>query len=328
MFVDEAEVILRAGHGGAGRVSFYKVWMRGPDGGNGGRGGDVYIKATTDLMALRQFTAKKTLSAENGEMGGKNKSSGKDGSDLEILMPVGTVLEEVNTGEVFELVEPDQIIRIAKGGLGGKGNTEFKSSRNTTPEYAQPGLPGERKEFKIHLKLIADFGLIGLPNAGKSSLLNELTAANVKTADYPFTTLEPNLGALNGKIVADIPGLIEGASEGKGLGIKFLKHIEKVSTLLHCIATDSDNALEDYQTVWKELESYKQSLKSSLGSDYSPIFKDRPEIILLTKSDLISEKQLKEKLKELKKLKKKIIPVSIHDWDSLENLKKELSKKS
>lgn len=312
MLIDEAEVILEAGHGGAGRVSFYKVWMKGPDGGNGGRGGSVFIKATTDLTALRSFTAKKSLSAENGEMGGKNKSSGKDGKDLEILMPVGTVLEETNTGEVFELTKPNEVILIAKGGLGGKGNTEFKSSRNTTPEYAQPGLPGEKKEFKIHLKLIADYGLIGLPNAGKSSLLNELTAANVKTAEYPFTTLEPNLGSLNGKILADIPGLIEGASTGKGLGIKFLKHIEKVATLLHCIAANAENTLEDYQTVWNELENY------------SEIFKGKPEVILLTKSDLVSEKKLKEKLKELKKLKIKIIPVSIHDWDSLENLKKEL----
>lgn len=344
MLIDEAEVILKAGHGGPGRVSFYKVWMKGPDGGNGGKGGDVYLKATSDLMALRQFTSKKILAAENGEMGGKNKSSGKDGKDIEVLMPVGTVLEDIRTGEVIELIEPDQRILICKGGLGGKGNTEFKSSRNTTPEYAQPGLPGEEKEFKIHLKLIADFGLIGLPNAGKSSLLNELTTANVKTADYPFTTLEPNLGSIklnvistsdgeeksltsNDKIshfvrgdkkrsliLADIPGLIEGASIGKGLGIKFLKHIEKVSILLHCIAADSEDLLGDYKTVWKELENYSES------------FKKKPEIILLTKSDLVTKEKLKEQLKLLKPLKKEVVPISIHDWDSLENLRNILSK--
>lgn len=248
-------------------------------------------------------------------MGGNFQKSGRDGRDLEIEMPVGTEIFDLNSEEIFELDSLGKRILICKGGLGGRGNYELRSSRNTTPEYAQDGLPGQERHLKIELKFIADFGLIGLPNAGKSSLLNELTNANVKVADYPFTTLEANLGMYNGKVIADIPGLIEGASAGKGLGIKFLKHIERVKLLLHCVPADSDDAIRDYQVVRKELEQY------------NPELLNKKEIIILTKTDLVGEDQIKQKIAKLKKLKEpacrqagEIIPVSIHDWDSLQNL--------
>lgn len=210
-------------------------------------------------------------------------------------------------------------ILICKGGLGGRGNFEMRSSKMTTPMYAQKGLSGEERFFKVELKFIADFGLIGLPNAGKSSLLNELTAANAKIADYPFTTLEPNLGVIKSlpagrQVIADIPGLIEGAAEGKGLGIKFLKHIEKVKLLLHVVPADSENIVKNYQVVRKELEKY------------NPELIEKPEMIILTKTDLVDKKQVKEKINKLKKFKKKVLPVSIHDWDSLKELEESLVK--
>jgi GTPase len=308
MLLDEVEIILKAGHGGPGKSSFNPGKKGGPNGGNGGKGGDIYITVTSDLSALNQFSKSKLKEAQNGEEGGIFKSSGKDGEDLEIKMPIGTELLDLRTEEKIELNDLNQRILICKGGLGGRGNFEFRSSTNTTPTYAQPGLRGQEREFKAELKFLADFGLIGLPNAGKSSLLNELTAANAKTADYPFTTLEPNLGVYNGKVIADIPGLIEGASGGKGLGIKFLKHIEKVDLLLHCIAGDSEDVLKDYKTVTAELESY------------NPEITKKKEIILLTKSDLIDKEELEKKIKTLKKLKKEVLPVSIHDFDSLQKL--------
>ncbi|MBI4038438.1 GTPase ObgE [Candidatus Daviesbacteria bacterium] len=305
MLVDEAEIIIKGGHGGPGRVSFRGKKGGGPDGGNGGYGGDVLVRVTSDIYALKQFLSKKVSKAEDGEKGGTGIRSGANGKDLILTMPVGTLLTDT-TGSKIELTKEGQEILLAKGGLGGRGNESFKSPSNTTPRYAQKGLPGQEKRLLLKLKLIADFGLIGLPNAGKSSLLNELTNANAKIGAYPFTTLEPNLGVLNGKVIADIPGLIEGAWEGKGLGHKFLQHIEKVKLLLHCISSESDDPARDYKIIREELKKF------------NPELLNKKEIILLTKSDLLETK--------FKKIGRKVvIPISIHNWDSIQALIKILS---
>ncbi len=308
MFIDEAVITLTGGHGGAGKMSFYRGRTSGPDGGNGGRGGDVYLVPTGDIMALSQFSSKKIFEAQNGGMGGSNKKTGANGSDLEIRLPVGSEITDLASNESFEITDPNQRILVCKGGKGGKGNFELKSPTLTTPRFAQKGLKGEKREFSVNLKLIADFGLIGLPNAGKSSLLNELTAANVKVGDYPFTTLEPNLGVLDGKVLADIPGLIEGASSGKGLGIKFLKHIERVKLLIHCVSSESEDILRDYEIVRDELKNF------------DPKMLKKKEIVVLTKADILSGEDLKRKLANLKKLSPKAMALSIYDLDSLEKL--------
>lgn len=311
MLIDEVEITVIAGKGGPGKVSFRTKKGAGPDGGDGGKGGDVFATITSDIYALNRFVSQNILKASDGKPGGANNKSGADGKDLILELSIGTVIS-YDDGTEIELNEPNQQILLAKGGLGGRGNSFFKSSLNTTPRYAQPGLKGEEKNLKLRLKLIADFGLIGLPNAGKSSLLNELTNANAKIGDYPFTTLEPNLGVVKGKVLADIPGLIEGASKGRGLGHKFLKHIEKVSLLLHCISSQSEDPLYDYKIVHQELEKYNPGLV------------EKEEIILLTKSDLVDKPKLAKHVKRLKRLKKKIIPISIYDWESLQILTKEL----
>lgn len=315
MLVDEAEVELISGHGGAGKVSFYMPPQKGPDGGNGGKGGDIYLRSSDSVSSLGYFTKHHKINADNGQAGQSNKKYGKAGLDLYLDVPVHTILTDKETGETFTLPKPGMTILICEGGKGGKGNFEFRSSRNTTPEYAQPGLYGQSRRVKIHIKLIADIGLIGLPNSGKSSLLNELTEANAKVGDYAFTTLEPNLGVMQlkgRKIIADIPGIIEGASTGKGLGIKFLKHIEKVKIMLHCIPCDSLDPLGEYATVRKELVAY------------NPYLARKKEIILLTKSDLVDDNGLEELKKELSVLEKPILAVSIYNYESLEELKKYL----
>lgn len=289
MFVDEVEVIFQAGNGHPGKASFYPGWKSGPDGGDGGSGGNIYITVTSDLTLLTQFMGVKKRYAENGQRGGSYRKSGRNGDDITIILPFGSILTDKDTGEVIELSDLQQKILICKGGKGGRGTYALRSPGNTTPLHGEPGQPGQRRNLKIVLKLIADYGLIGLPNAGKSSLLNALTSANVKVANYPFTTLEPNLGTMGGKVLADIPGLIEGASTGKGLGIKFLKHIEKVNLLLHCISAESDNLESDYNIVREELRKF------------NPKLTEKKEIILLTKSDIVSANVLEKKRKILVK---------------------------
>lgn len=298
MLIDTAEIIVRGGHGGAGMPSK----LKGPEGGNGGRGGDVYVKGSSNINLLNQFSEKDTFVAENGDMGARGNKTGKDGKDIEIFLPVGTSIYDKKTNKlILEINKIGERVLLCHGGKGGWGG-----------EIAQRGERGEERKLILSLKLIADFGLIGLPNAGKSSLLNELTNAKAITADYPFTTLEPNLGVFNGKVLADIPGLIEGASGGRGLGIAFLKHIEKVSTLLHCISCETQDVLKDYEIVRKELR------------DFKPELIEKPEMIILTKTDIVDRTHVKKLINTLKNESKKIVPVSIHDYQSLEKLKKVL----
>jgi GTP-binding protein len=309
MLIDTADVIFKGGNGGNGKVSFRKN-MKGPDGGNGGDGGNLFVVAKSDLKLLNQFTREDTFSAEKGIPGGSNQRHGKNGNDLEICLPVGTsIIERETNREIYDLTEEGQRICICKGGKGGLGNWEFRSSDNPVPRKAEPGKKGQIKELVLSLKLIADFGLIGLPNAGKSSLLNELTGAHEKIANYPFTTVAPALGVFNHMVLADIPGLIEGASNGRGLGIGFLKHIEKVKVLLHCISCESTDLLKDYQTVRNELGSF------------NPKLLEKKEIILLTKNDLVDPIYIKEAKKKLTGKSDQIVPVSINDWNSIESLK-------
>lgn len=314
MLIDEVEVVVKAGDGGAGIVAWNKPPLRGPSGGSGGKGGDVYAVAKDDLMLLRAFIFNKNITAANGKRGEINQRTGRDGEDVDIWLPSGSVITDLDTGEEWELNREGERIKLGKGGNGGRGNYELRSATLTTPKFAKQGGKGQERKLRVVLKLVADYGLIGLPNTGKSSLLNELTAAKAPVAQYPFTTLSPNLGVLNRKVIADIPGLIEGASKGKGLGIKFLKHIEKVGWLLHCIAADSEDIAKDYKTVKQELEQYSKELGR------------KPELILLTKSDLVEEKKLKQQVSKLKKLNPKIETVSIYDWERIESLKKVLEK--
>lgn len=315
MLIDDVIIKVQAGHGGKGGVYFNSNLMSlGPTGGRGGNGGSIYMEGISDLGALRQFRYKKEIVAENGENGKKKLNDGAAGEDIILKIPVGTVIHNLNGGSDKEITKVGEKILIAAGGFGGHGNYHFRSGKNTSPRQFQLGLPGEFFAFRLELKLIADVGLIGYPNAGKSSLLNELTAAKSKVANYPFTTLEPNLGVYYDLVLADIPGLIEGASFGKGLGIKFLRHVERTKILFHLISAESDDPLKDYYAVIKELMTYNEELLK------------KPEYIFLAKSDLIDEKRLKEKMADLKKAGKPVKAVSIHDSQSLDEVKKILNK--
>lgn len=314
MLVDDVTVSIKAGNGGNGAVSFRRnaqTAKGGPDGGNGGNGGNIYFEGTSDATLLQQFQYKKSLHAEDGIKGMYNNLYGRNGEDLIVKVPVGTRVTDVDTGWKTDIDSAKKVL-IARGGWGGKGNNEFKSATNQAPRFAEKGTEGEARKIRLELRLIADVGFIGLPNAGKSSLLKALTNANPKIGDYPFTTLEPNLGVLDGVILADIPGLIEGASKGKGLGIKFLKHIEKTRLLMHCIDVTTDDILRAYNTVRDEFSAYNESLLK------------KTEVILLTKVDLVTEKELMRKKQLLRSLKNKILVCSIHDEKLLKDLRKVL----
>lgn len=311
MLIDDVKIKVRAGSGGTGAVAFNKTKMNlGPTGGNGGDGGSVYFEGVSNIGALLQFRSRKEWEAEDGKKGGSRLNDGTGGKDLILPVPVGTVAHNLTTKEDFEITEIGQKVLVAKGGHGGKGNYKFRSAVNMSPTEFQEGLPGEENEWRLELKLIADVGFVGLPNVGKSSLLNSLTKANAKVANYPFTTLEPNLGAYYELILADIPGLIEGASFGKGLGIKFLRHIERTKKLFHFISAESENPLADYEIIRKELGAYNEKLL------------EKQEYIFLSKSDMLEEKDLKKKMKELKKIGKEIIPISIIDDESIAKVEK------
>jgi len=315
MIVDEVKITVTAGHGGRGMATFSKVkWALGPTGGSGGTGGDVFIEGVADLSVLKQFRFKKDHKAENGENGKSALNDGHKANSLTLFVPVGTVCHNITTGKDIEIFKIGQKELIAKGGKGGRGNYHFRSATNTSPKQFQEGRPGECFELKLELKLIADVGFIGMPNVGKSSLLNELTNAKSKVANYAFTTLEPNLGAYYDLILADIPGLIEGASLGKGLGTKFLRHIERTRVLFHFISAESSTPIKDYKDVRSELESYKKSLL------------EKPEYIFLSKSDAIDKKIITQIKKDFQKIKKEIIPISIIDPESIAKVKKILNE--
>lgn len=314
MLVDDVKIKVSSGKGGEGAVAFNKnLNSLGPAGGSGGNGGDIYAHGISDLTALNQFRFKKDLLSEDGKNGRPQFVDGSDGKDLVLKVPVGTVLHNLTTGNVQEITKVGEYIVIAKGGRGGKGNFLFRSSKNTSPKQFQSGLPGESFDLRLELKLIADVGFVGLPNVGKSSLLNELTAAKSKVANYPFTTLEPNLGVYYDIILTDIPGLIEGASSGKGLGVKFLRHVERTRIIFHFISADSETPANDYKVVKKELGKYSKALL------------EKREYVFLSKSDAVTPLILKKRISALKKIKLSPIAISIYDWDSIEGVKKILN---
>ena len=315
MIVDDVKITVEAGHGGKGLATFTKVKIAlGPTGGNGGKGGDIFIEGVADLGALRHFRFKKNYKAENGENGKSGLHDGRNAEDLTLFVPVGTICHNLANKKEIEITKIGQRELIAKGGKGGKGNWYFRSAINTSPKEFRIGKPGEYFEIHLELKMIADVGFIGLPNVGKSSLLNELTKAKAKVANYAFTTLEPNLGVYYDLILADIPGLIEGASSGKGLGIKFLKHIERTKVLFHFISADSPSPIKDYENVRTELKAYNKLLLQ------------KPEYIFITKSDTVDADVILKIKNGFEKLGKRTEAISIIDTDSLNSVKKILNK--
>ena len=314
MLIDDVQIEIAAGHGGKGSVAFNKNLMSlGPAGGSGGKGGSVYVESISDLSALNQFRYKKKLVAGNGLDGRGQFKDGYDAKDLILKIPIGTVIHNLTKGTEIETTKIGERLLLASGGKGGKGNFHFRSSRNTSPKQFQSGLPGEDFKFHLELKLIADIGFVGLPNVGKSSLLNVLTNAKSKVANYHFTTLEPNLGVYYELILADIPGLIEGSSAGRGLGIKFLRHIERTRIIFHLISAESPAPEKDYKIIRKELGAYNKKLLL------------KTEHLFLTKSDLTDEKTIAEKLKTLKKINPKAIAISINKPESMKKVEKILN---
>ena len=316
-FLDELEIHAAAGNGGDGVVRWRHEKGKefsGASGGNGGHGGDVYAFGVRDVGLLSKYTHEKEFLGGAGDKGMKDSKHGKDGLDCVIDLPIGSIITNKTSGKEYRLDAEGQKILLLKGGRGGLGNEHFKASTNTTPYEWTPGKEGEVADFYIELELVADAGLAGLPNAGKSSLLNALTNAKSKVGAYAFTTLEPALGSMEGFILADIPGLIEGASEGRGLGIKFLRHIRRTKIILHCISLENEDLGDVHKTVRKELESFDEVLGK------------KHEIIILTKTDTTDSKTITKWQKYFKKLKKEVLEVSILDDASVKDLKDNLVK--
>ncbi|MFH1201159.1 MAG: GTPase ObgE, partial [bacterium] len=310
-FIDEMKIEASAGRGGDGVVRWRQekfVPKGGPAGGDAGRGGNFYILAVRDIHILSKYKAKKNFSAGRGEDGGKKSLHGANGADFFLELPIGSIVTNLKTDESWQLTEEGQKFLILKGGYGGFGNEHFKSSTNTTPKESRQGAEGEKGNFKIELELFADVGFIGLPNAGKTSLLNSLTNAQARVGDYAFTTLDPNLGDFYGYIIADIPGIIEGASEGKGLGVKFLRHIKRTKMLAHLISFENlskgtTGMAKVYKEIRKELEKYDKKLNLEKTEGLSA----KDEIIILTKTDVVEDPKIIAKaVKTFEKLDRKI----------------------
>jgi len=317
MLVDDVTIEVSAGNGGNGAVAFNKNMMSlGPAGGSGGRGGSVFFEGTSDLSKLDQFRFKKEIKAEGGRDGRSQFVDGKDGINLIIKIPVGTVIHNLLGGDIKEVTTVYEPIMIAKGGRGGRGNFHFRSPSNTSPKRAELGKPGETLSIRLELKMIADIGLVGLPNAGKTSLLNKITRATAKVGNYAFTTLEPNLGAYYELIVADLPGLIEGASSGKGLGIKFLRHIERTKEIFHLVSAESESPIEDYKTVRNELLKYSKDLVN------------KKETVFISKSDSRTEEELLNIIALFKKEGIKAEPISTITEDKLKPVINALTRAS
>ncbi len=300
MLVDDVKIRVGAGHGGNGRVSFQKIKMAlGPTGATGGRGGDVVFVGVSDIGALNKFRHNKDFFAKNGGEGGAQFRDGANAEDLVLPVPTGTVIHNEETGVDRELVLVGERLVVAKGGRGGRGNFHFRSPVNTSPQESEDGKPGETYTLHLELRLIADVGFIGLPNVGKSSLLNTLTRASAKVANYPFTTLEPNLGTYFDLVIADIPGLIEGASQGRGLGVKFLRHVRRTKVLFHLVSAESSDPVHDWQTVRTELGAYDSSLL------------EKREYLFLSKCDMVTAKDKEQKLAALRKVHNRVMPLSV-----------------
>ena len=293
-FVDYIKIFASSGKGGKGSVHLHRekfITKGGPDGGDGGRGGHVIVRGNKNMWTLFHLKFKKHFKAAHGGDGGKSRSTGKDGEDIYVDVPLGTIVRDSETQDIiFEITEDTQEKILVEGGMGGRGNWHFKSSTNQTPRYAQPGIQGQEGWFQMELKILADVGLVGFPNAGKSTLLSVITAAKPKIADYAFTTLKPNLGIVEYRnyqsfVMADIPGIIEGASEGKGLGHRFLRHIERNSTLLFLIPADSDHLAKEYEILLNELKKH------------NPELLDKQRLLAISKSDMLDH-ELKEELEK------------------------------
>ena len=320
-FLDQAKIYIASGHGGPGSISFRReahVPFGGPDGGNGGRGGDVIAECTDGLNTLIDFRYQQHFKARPGEGGKGRDRSGISGKDLVLRLPLGTqVLDETNNFILADMTKIGQRVVLAKGGEGGKGNAFFKTSTNQAPRKSQPGGPLEEKWVWLRLKLIADIGLVGLPNAGKSTLLSRITAAKPKIADYPFTTLHPNLGVVNQDnkefVIADIPGLIEGAHEGHGLGHRFLGHVERCKGLIHLIDITSKDIINDYITIINEIDAYDKNLSN------------KKQIVVLSKCDAVESNVINLAKRKLKKINvDKVLFISAVSGENLTNLIREI----
>ena len=322
-FIDEAIITVWSGNGGRGCVSFRRekyIPRGGPDGGDGGKGGDIVLKTTSRKRTLYQFRFQKHFKAKNGAHGQGKQKTGKNGQDLAIELPPGTLVTDADTGQVIkDLIKSGETFVLARGGRGGQGNARFKTSTHRVPRFAQPGEPGETKALRLELKLLADVGIIGLPNAGKSTLITAVSSARPKIGNYPFTTLFPSLGVVQTPwaepfVVADIPGLIQGAHKGTGLGIRFLRHIERTRILVHLIDVsdmDTDNPLNAYTTVNKELAMYNQELV------------EKPQIVVLNKMDLPDVGEAAKKFQAAIK-EKQVILISALSGQGIENLKSKI----